>query len=272
MENYEIRAVTKLVLDPVREKDVIDEIESLIAHRKLGNYITNLLRFAAEHRQDLEELGFNSSNRGVVDTRKRLLHEYLDELNAVKTKVDALFEMVLALKTAFEIGHVTALETQVDNAIAAKIVVQNQVNKLKRLLGEELPFVFKDSGVIYDEEINKAAKEAAELALAHYGNEISALAASFNELKNEYLRPTMVDNDYFIRNTQIAGSVGNHVGSGNETTNKTVAASGAETDSSKANMSEEKEKDVASTQLKDTDNLQFDADDDDIAALAALLG
>ena len=187
MNDYEIRAVVKINLDSVREKDIIDEIEELVAHRKLGTYITNLLKFAAEHREDLNDLGFDKSCRGMMDTRKQMYKELGDNIRELKHKVDGIFEMTAGLKAAFEMGHVTGLETQVDNLIAAQIVCQNQLNKIKRTLGEE-PALFKGAGgVLNATEVDVIAKEASEVALAHYGNEISKLAEAYNNLKIDML-------------------------------------------------------------------------------------
>lgn len=261
MSNYEIRAVTKLNLDSVREKDIIEEINSLIEHRKFGNYITNLLRFAAEHRADLEELGFNGASRGLVDTRKKMIEELRGELLDLKTKVDCIFEMMLELKTAFEVGHVTAIDTQVDNLIAAKIVVQNQMNKLKRTIGDGLGFTFEGFGTVEKSVIDKTAKEAAELALAHYGSEISQLASSFNELRSEYIRPVQADVDYVGRNINIAGAV------------NSAPVAKSETEEPKVEATEVKKAEaVANVTVKDTTDLQFDSDEADLDALGAFFG
>lgn len=213
MSDYEIRAVTKLTLDSVKEKDIIEEIEGLIEHRKLGTYITNLLRFAAEHREDLEELGFDGRCRGLTDTRKKMINGINDDLRELKAKVDCVFDIALALKAAVEIGHVTALETQVDNVIAAQIVTQTQMNKLRRNIGNNIDMVFNgQDGEIRKATIDKAAKEAADLALIHYGAEINDLANAFNSLKLEFNGPVSAggnisrQTDYIERNLKIAGS------------------------------------------------------------------
>lgn len=271
MGNYEIRAVTKLNLDSVKEKDIIEEIQSLIEHRKFGNYITNLLRFAAEHRDDLEDLGFNGANRGVVDTRKKMLNEYKDELNALKLKIDCIFDIALALRSAFEIGHVTALESQVDNIIAAQIVAQTQMNKLKRALGDDISFVFKDSGDIRRADIEKAAKEAADLALVHYGNEISDLAAAFNSLKNEYSHAGYGVDDYIARNLRIAGTGFEKIEGGLKDTETAKNSSNGSSGDDSKNSGVEVGSDDQTTlkSVESTNQLKFDGDMD---ALSSFFG
>ena len=261
--NYEIRAVTKINLDSVREKDIIEEINSLIEHRKFGNYITNLLRFAAEHREDLEELGFNKSSRGITDTRRQMIKEHAVELNELKLKIDCIFEIALALKSAFEIGHVTALETQVDNVLAAQIVTQTQVNKLKRALGEDFEYVFKDSGEIRKDTIDKAAKEAAELALSHYGAEISQLVNSFSKLQNEMARRSL-DGDFIERNLRVAAA-----GYDVKTDSMKNTGSTDDTDGSDSNNSSNVESENNIKAIEATEDIKFDGDSD---ALSSFFG
>jgi len=192
MGAYEIRAVTKLVLDDEKEKDIIKEINSLVEHRKFGNYITNLLRFAADHREDLEDLGFDGESRGKTDTRKQMYREFNDQIVELKNKVDAVFDMALAMKAAMEVGKVTALESQVDNVVAAQVVLRTQLSKLRRSIGLEFEYVFDgDNGIVKKESIDKAAKDAADLALQHYGEQLYELANMFSNLKNEISSSTV---------------------------------------------------------------------------------
>lgn len=190
MGDYEIRAVAKLRLDSVKDKALIDEIEDLVAHRKLGDYITGLLRFAAEHRDDLEDLGFNGELRSKQDSYKKIVTTLNDEMIELKTKVDAIYDMAFNLKTAFEVGRVTALETQVDNILAADIVIQNQSNKLRRMFGEEIPLAFKGmAGEMRKADIDKAAKAAADIAVEHYGEVLADLANQMNRLQQMPVQP-----------------------------------------------------------------------------------
>ena len=190
MGDYEIRAVAKLRLDSVRDKALIDEIEDLVAHRKLGDYITGLLRFAAEHRDDLEDLGFNGELRSKQDSYKKIVTTLNDEMIDLKLKVDAVYDMAFNLKTAFEIGRVTALETQVDNVLAADIILQNQSNKLRRMFGEEIPLAFKGmAGEMRKADIDKAAKAAADIAVEHYGEILVDLANQMNKLQQMPVQP-----------------------------------------------------------------------------------
>lgn len=186
MGDYEIRAVTKLNLDSVKDKAVIDEIEELVAHRKLGEYITHLLRFAAEHREDLEDLGFNGNVRSRRNAHRELESKLNDELLDLKVRVDTVFEMAFALKTAYEAGRVTGLETQVDNVLAAQIILQNQSNKLRRAFGEDVALAFKGmAGEMRKADIDKAAQTAAEMAVSHYGELLTELANQFNSLSQQ---------------------------------------------------------------------------------------
>lgn len=190
MGDYEIRAVAKLKLDSVKDKALIDEIEDLVAHRKLGEYITGLMRFATEHREDIEDLGFNGDLRSKNDSYKKIVTTLNDDMIELKAKVDAVFEMAFSLKAAFEVGRVTGMETQVDNILAANIVLQNQCNKLRRLFGEEVPLAFKGmAGEMRKADIDKAAKSAADIAVEHYGEVLADLANQMNALQQMPIQP-----------------------------------------------------------------------------------
>ena len=213
MSDYEIRAVTKLNLDSVSDKDVIDEIESLVAHRKLGEYITSLLRFASTHREDLAELGFDNSRRGDDNTRRRQMDGLKKQTDDLKEKIDGVYEIALALRTAYETGKVVGLEKQAENLIATQLVLQVQLNKLRRLLGDGYEYSFRGMpGDISKAEIDKAARTGAEIAIQHYGETLTQMATMFDDMMSQARVPMMPDAfATYQSNLKVANSVPENV-------------------------------------------------------------
>ena len=204
MRDCEIKAVMNMKFDPIKEKDIISEIQELTAHRKFGGYIENLLRFAAEHRKEMETMGFDNDMRGSTDARKQMFNCITDEINEMRKKVDAVLNTVLSIKTAFELGKAAGVERQVDNALAAQIVLQIQMNKLSNLVGSPLQTIDIEK---YKDDVESIAENAVKIANERYGEMISELANMYNQvlsLKEQcQISPILVSAN--------AGVVGNNV-------------------------------------------------------------
>ena len=204
MRDCEIKAVMNMKFDPIKEKDIISEIQELTAHRKFGGYIENLLRFAAEHRKEMETMGFDNDMRSSTDTRKQMFNCITDEINEMRKKVDAVLNTVLSIKTAFELGKAAGVERQVDNALAAQIVLQIQMNKLSNLVGSPLQTIDIEK---YKDDVESIAENAVKIANERYGEMISELANMYNQvlsLKEQcQISPILVSAN--------AGVVGNNV-------------------------------------------------------------
>lgn len=182
MGDYDTRVWLRLSFDTEKERDIINRVAYLTEHRKLGNFIEQLLRFAVDHNEELAELGFNSEDYGITKMRDKFFGAVNAELKEMMKKIDEVYDIAFSLKCMAYGGHVVGLTEQADNLISAQYVVDEQLKKLQSALGVE---DLRVSNAFEHKELDDRAKEVVEYIKEHYSAELNSLVNQVGSIQSQ---------------------------------------------------------------------------------------
>lgn len=181
--DYEVRAVVNLKYNAITDKDIISEIEDMTSHRKLGEYITNLIKFANENKEAMEQLGFNGYNALSTDKHAKDSINNQKQLEELKKQLDTLTQTVLEMRTAFSIGRMIGVEKQCDNVLLTEMYIQRQLSKLSALLGNKSTLNFVDTALRSRvDSMSDLVDNATELAIERYATELNCLSEMISKI------------------------------------------------------------------------------------------
>lgn len=170
----------ELVFDGDKEKDIIKAVDTLASRKDLGHLVSHLIRIAFEspevyeNKRELKRLVEVMSNYGMSPTRFKYFEQVTKELECMKNRVDAIYNMVYTMYMASEMGKsLGILGEKAKNGLCATFILERQVESLCTALGiDNLNHTFASNRV---EDVKGRAKEVIGFALQCYGGEIEEL-------------------------------------------------------------------------------------------------
>ena len=182
MGTYNIRLGSQLTFDEEQEADIIKAVEAMNASHKSGQFISNLIRIAF----DCPEIMDNNNgkyekgailkameNTGLSYNRQAFMYQITKEVDAIKQKVDKMYDMVLKTYILGQMGKQIGLVEKADNELMAQFIVEKQLKELQDTLGISLTSSVLASNKKKDTE--KIANEALEYIIESYSGIVNEL-------------------------------------------------------------------------------------------------
>lgn len=182
MGAYNIRLGSKLSFDEQQEADIIEALESMNASHKSGQFISNLIRIAFDCPEIMDK---NSGkyekgaiikameNSGLSYNRQAFMYQVTKEVDAMKKKVDEMYNIVLKTYMLGQIGKHLGLNEKADNELMAQFIVEKQLKELQDSLGISLTSsVFASNK---KQDIEKIANDALEYIIESYSGIVNEL-------------------------------------------------------------------------------------------------
>lgn len=171
-----IKINSYLVLNAERERDLIQQVNELIAQRKLGTFITNLLKFALENPKLVDDYGISKEKVNTAQYRKVFfsgIESKLDSINDTLRKIERLTEKnyILALS-----GKRLGLDEKSETSLRALFLVEKQVEELRNALN--IVDKSKLSNKYTEDKLNgirEHAEEILEYIIESYGDLVSEI-------------------------------------------------------------------------------------------------
>lgn len=188
--------------DPKKEKDIIDELEKLRASHKQGEYISNLIRVAFRHPNEMRKLGFRPEDYGVDHERQKFFRSLARQVDEMSQKVDKTYEMAIKTYSLAMFNKKIGLEQKSTNILQTQFVLQRQIAELCDTLGiSNLGHTF-ESNKVYNAAKN--VDETLEFIIDYYDgivNEIKQNIVTENEIvtqgKSTNIVNSVKDEDIF---------------------------------------------------------------------------
>lgn len=181
MSVRQIRLNSVITLENEQEKDIIELVDRLNSTHKMGEFVTVLLRLACDCPEVLEkrkgrfesgELTKLIHKQGMSQGRLNTARELAEKVVDMRNKVDFLYNEILKMSTALEMGNRLGIKERVDNSVLASFIVRKQIEQLQKELGFGGYGVFKaDVEKAHMEKVD----EIMEYIVTTYANEIEAL-------------------------------------------------------------------------------------------------
>lgn len=188
MGTHNIRLGSQLSFDEQQEADIIKALETMNASHKSGQFLSNLIRIAF----DCPEIMDNNSgkyekgailkameNSGLSYNRQTFMYQVQKEVDAMKKKVDDMYEIVLKTYMLGQMGKYLGLEQKAENELMAQFIIEKQLKELQDTLGISLTSsVFASNR---KQDIEKIANDSLEYIIESYSgivNELKAIVSS----------------------------------------------------------------------------------------------
>ena len=185
MGDYTIRLSSMLSFDENQEKDIINAVNALNASHQTGKFISNLIRIAVDNPEILDisngrcEKGAlikQMDSVGMTYQRNQFINSVTKEVDAMKKKVDDIYDKVMNLYLLVQMGKHLGLEQKVDNSLSAAFIIEKQVKELQDSLGIAL------TSSVFASNKKEDAKKRADDAFEYILNTYSDIVV---ELKNQ---------------------------------------------------------------------------------------
>ena len=193
-----------LCYDKEKEKDIIQQLESLKSRHKLGDFISNLIRIAFENPVELRQLGLKIENYGLTDNRREFFKGVEQKVKAMCKKVDDIYDIAVKMYALALMGKKLGLEDKSKNLLQAQFILQKQINELCTILGLGALHNFESNKV---ENVAKDVEETLEFIINSYDGIISEIKQS---VVVQTQAPTVISNQNIvnsenkvIKNTKI---------------------------------------------------------------------
>ena len=145
MGNYSTRLGCTLSFNEESEKDVIKLVEQLQGSRKIGEFVSYLLRIASENPELLDKREDGTSEYGaavkelarlgVTPIRYQYLQAMNKEVDNLKQKIDEIYSMSLKMYTLAQFGKQLGLEKKSDNMLMASFLAEQELTKICKIFG-----------------------------------------------------------------------------------------------------------------------------------------
>lgn len=188
MGTRNIRLGSQLSFDEQQEADIIEALEAMSASHKTGQFLASLIRIAF----DCPELMDNNSgkyekgailkameNSGLSYNRKTFMDQVTKEVDTMKKKVDAMYEIVLKTYMLGQMGKHLGLEQKAENELMAQFIIEKQLKELQDNLGISLTSSLFASN--RKQDVEKIANDSLEYIIESYSgivNELKAIVSS----------------------------------------------------------------------------------------------
>lgn len=160
-----------LSFDDVREADILNAIESLRGRHKLGEFISNLLRVAFESPEKLEskaelsKLMTDLGERGISWERAEYFRQLNSEVQDMKRKVDAIYDMAYKNYTMAALGKRLGMEEKSQGSLRAQFVLQRQLSAMAEIVGASMTDPYESNRL---QEVKAKADELMEYIIESY--------------------------------------------------------------------------------------------------------
>lgn len=145
MGNYSTRLGCTLSFNEESEKDVIKLVEQLQGSRKIGEFVSYLLRIASENPELLDKREDGTSEYGaavkelarlgVTPIRYQYLQAMNKEVDNLKQKIDEIYSMSLKMYTLAQFGKQLGLEKKSDNMLMASFLAEQELTRICKIFG-----------------------------------------------------------------------------------------------------------------------------------------
>lgn len=163
MREVEFRSVIKMGLDSVAEADLIDKLNDLASHRKLGGFMEDLIRFEHMNREAMNNIGFHSGYCGVQQAYHNERTEANKELGEIKETVNKIYELLLEMKASFDVGEYVELNEVMDTSFKARALAKAKLALFRKDLGlppnmEYVDGIYGDNEKLFEERVSKVVR------------------------------------------------------------------------------------------------------------------
>lgn len=227
MSKY-VKRGTSIILDSVKEKEIIEQIESMADTRSLSHLVSHLVRLAFESPEvygdgnEVRRLLLKMQEYGMTPTRYNYFKEIANEVAKIKSKVDSIYDLAYKTYILAQMGKRLGLEEKADANLRATFIAERQICNLCETLGiPELNYVYASNKL---EDTHKKAEDVLEYILETYDGIIQELKLSMKPIEIQALSKSAIDE--------------NNVSNGSVSSNnpKTEQASDKQENKAKADM------------------------------------
>lgn len=186
MGTQSIRFGSTLTFDSDTEKDIIKVMEHLNATHATGKFISNLIRVALDNPEILDRTSHHIEKGAVLKkieelnlscNRYKFFNDINKEIEAMKKKVDKVYELSLKNYTLAQMGKHLGLEDKANNTLLAGFVLEKQLKELQDTLGITLGMSAFESGKLV--ETHKKADDILEYIIETYDSLVNELKSKF---------------------------------------------------------------------------------------------
>lgn len=191
----QIKITVNLTLDREKERDMIEQIESLLANRQLSYFVTNLVKFGLENPSLLEQAHIESSKVLMANSRVAFFEDVKSQIKAMNERIEAVEEASAKTYELARLGKKLGLENKSKTDLRAALLLKRHMEELRKGLGYS-DYEFNERWMRAEkEEINleDKAEELLEFVIEHYDGVVSEIieenrAVVRREAENENVR------------------------------------------------------------------------------------
>lgn len=133
--DYKVKLGATLSFNLGLERDMVEQIESLKAKHKLGEFISNSLRIVFENPELLEKYNLSLEKYGLTDNRKKLNDAINIELGRLGNKIEKTYQMAYEVYSLAKFNKQLNIHDTSRNILASQFILNKQIEDLKGLLG-----------------------------------------------------------------------------------------------------------------------------------------
>ena len=133
--DYKVKLGATLSFNLGLERDMVEQIESLKAKHKLGEFISNSLRVVFENPELLEKYNLSLEKYGLTDNRKKLNDAINIELGRLGNKIEKTYQMAYEVYSLAKFNKQLNIHDTARNILASQFILNKQIEDLKSLLG-----------------------------------------------------------------------------------------------------------------------------------------
>ena len=133
--DYRVKLGATLSFNLGLERDMVEQIESLKAKHKLGEFISNSLRIVFENPELLEKYNLSLEKYGLTDNRKKLNDAINIELGRLGNKIEKTYQMAYEVYSLAKFNKQLNIHDTARNILASQFILNKQIEDLKSLLG-----------------------------------------------------------------------------------------------------------------------------------------
>ena len=205
-KEYKIKLSSVLSLDESKEKDLIDQLESLKGSHRLGDFISACVRICYDNPELFKEAGYTNGtfSMRLTKNRENFFSDLESELDELRNKVNKVYDMankvyMLALFGKKQLG----MEDKALNLLQTTFVLQRQVDELSTIFGVSSIKNIWDSNRL--SEISKKADEVLEYIIDAHSNLIEEIKTVYIERNSTVTTQVNID-----KNIETTGQSGNN--------------------------------------------------------------
>lgn len=133
--DYKVKLGATLSFNLGLERDMVEQIESLKAKHKLGEFISNSLRIVFENPELLEKYNLSLEKYGLTDNKKKLNDAINIELGRLGNKIEKTYQMAYEVYSLAKFNKQLNIHDTARNILASQFILNKQIEDLKSLLG-----------------------------------------------------------------------------------------------------------------------------------------